>query len=248
MKVKFKNVFLLKSGSKIHIKKKNRGKFTSYCGGTVTNECIARAKASGNPTLVKRATFAQNARKWKHKDGGILQKFQNGGTQKHAQDVYQGFINQGVTPEVALELTNQQVAEGGWNKYSTGDKQTFKAVEPFTQHVVDWHERMYPDSLKATNFNQFFKGLQNGKYKYNPNSNQYYKHLKSTRPGVKKRINVYRESLGETPLAFVNNSEDPLSAKKGNKLHTWTSDFGRTLDSNPKLDNMKNNYVSRRHK
>jgi hypothetical protein len=33
---------------------------------------------------------------------------------------------------VALELTNQQVAEGGWNKYSTGDKQTFKAVEPFT--------------------------------------------------------------------------------------------------------------------
>jgi hypothetical protein len=58
MKVKFKNVFLLKSGSKIHIKKKNRGKFTSYCGGTVTNECIARAKASGNPTLVKRATFA----------------------------------------------------------------------------------------------------------------------------------------------------------------------------------------------
>ena len=58
------NVYYAKKG--IHIKKKNRGKFTDYCGGKVTNACISRAKASGNPTLVKRATFAANARKWKH--------------------------------------------------------------------------------------------------------------------------------------------------------------------------------------
>lgn len=63
----------LKNGSGIHIKKKNRGKFTSYCGGKVTDSCIRRAKASGNPTLVKRATFAANARKWKHQKGGTLQ-------------------------------------------------------------------------------------------------------------------------------------------------------------------------------
>lgn len=61
-----------KQGSKIHIKKKNRGKFTAYCGGNVTSACIAKAKASGNPTLVKRATFAANARKWKHQKGGKL--------------------------------------------------------------------------------------------------------------------------------------------------------------------------------
>ena len=60
----------LKNGSGIHIKEKNKGKFTSYCGGKVTDECIRKAKASGNPTLVKRATFAANVRKWKHKDGG----------------------------------------------------------------------------------------------------------------------------------------------------------------------------------
>ena len=29
-----------KKGKKIHIKKKNRGKFTEYCGGKVTDECI----------------------------------------------------------------------------------------------------------------------------------------------------------------------------------------------------------------
>ena len=63
---------IVQAKSGIHIKKKNRGKFTAYCGGTVTDSCIKRAKASGNPTLVKRATFAANARKWKHQDGGTL--------------------------------------------------------------------------------------------------------------------------------------------------------------------------------
>ena len=54
-----------KNGGKIHIKKKNRGKFTDYCGGKVTEECIRRGKNSSNPTTRKRATFAANARKWK---------------------------------------------------------------------------------------------------------------------------------------------------------------------------------------
>ena len=60
-------ISFLKKGNKIHIKKKNRGKFTEYCGGKVTDECIRRAKASGNPTLVKRATFAENSRKYFNK-------------------------------------------------------------------------------------------------------------------------------------------------------------------------------------
>lgn len=56
--------FRYKKGAKILIKKKNRGKFTEYCGGKVTDECIQKAKKSKNPTLRKRATFAQNARQW----------------------------------------------------------------------------------------------------------------------------------------------------------------------------------------
>lgn len=65
-----------KKGGKIHIKKENRGKFTDYCGGKVTSECIARGKNSPNPTIRKRATFAANARAWsKHKQGGILPKW-----------------------------------------------------------------------------------------------------------------------------------------------------------------------------
>ena len=60
-------------GGGIHIKKKNRGKFTSYCGGKVTSECIARGKRSSSPTIRKRATFAQNVRKFKHAYGGFLE-------------------------------------------------------------------------------------------------------------------------------------------------------------------------------
>ena len=64
-------------GGKIHIKPENRGKFTEYCGGKVTEECIARGKRSSSPTIRKRATFAANARKWHHSLGGNL--FDEGG-------------------------------------------------------------------------------------------------------------------------------------------------------------------------
>ena len=66
----------LKNGSGIHIKKENRGKFTDYCGGKVTSECIAKGKHSSNPAIRKRATFAANARKWKHEKGAKLKKHQ----------------------------------------------------------------------------------------------------------------------------------------------------------------------------
>lgn len=61
------------NGGKIHIKKANRGKFTEYCGGKVTSECIARGKKSSSPAVRKRAVFAQNARKFKHAYGGFLE-------------------------------------------------------------------------------------------------------------------------------------------------------------------------------
>lgn len=60
-------------GGKIHIKPENRGKFTKYCGGKVTSECIARGKRSSDPAVRKRAVFAQNARKFKHAYGGFLE-------------------------------------------------------------------------------------------------------------------------------------------------------------------------------
>ena len=66
-----------KNGRKIHIKESQKGSFTRYCGGNVTSECIARGKASPDPRIRKKATFADNARKWKHQYGGSLNYEQN---------------------------------------------------------------------------------------------------------------------------------------------------------------------------
>lgn len=67
---------VLKKGGKmkhkIHIKKENRGKFTEYCGGKVTSECIQRGKNSSDPKIRKRATFAANVRRFKHRFGGNI--------------------------------------------------------------------------------------------------------------------------------------------------------------------------------
>lgn len=111
-----KLISLGKSG--IHIKKKNEGKFTSYCGGKVTDACIAKAKASGNPTLVKRAVFAENARKWKHKDGGTL-KFASGNAlwKRNANGQWEALSDESGVKKgtIATQGTIGKDRNGNWN-------------------------------------------------------------------------------------------------------------------------------------
>lgn len=56
-----------KKGAKIKIKEKNKGSFTRYCKGKVTEECIRKGKNSPDPKIRKKATFADNARHWSKK-------------------------------------------------------------------------------------------------------------------------------------------------------------------------------------
>lgn len=65
-------VALFKDGGKIHIKKENRGKFTAL--KKRTGHSASWFKAHGTPAQKKMATFALNARKWKHSDGGLMTK------------------------------------------------------------------------------------------------------------------------------------------------------------------------------
>lgn len=56
--------------STIHIDPKNKGKFTATKKRTgKTTEQLTHSK---NPLTRKRAIFAQNAKKWHHYDGGII--------------------------------------------------------------------------------------------------------------------------------------------------------------------------------
>lgn len=105
---------LYADGGGIHIKKANRGKFTEYCGGKVTSECIRRGKNSSSPAVRKRATFAQNARNW-HADGGFLGThggdfsngitiIGNGGT--HEQNPFEG-VQMGVDQQGIPNLVEE---------------------------------------------------------------------------------------------------------------------------------------------
>lgn len=57
------------NGGPIHIKKKNRGKFTAL--KKRTGHSTAWFKAHGTPAQKKMAVFAQNVAKWRHEYGGI---------------------------------------------------------------------------------------------------------------------------------------------------------------------------------
>lgn len=64
-------VEILKKGNKIHIKKKNRGKFTAAAkrAGMGVQEYASHVLANKDrysSTLVRRANFARSSKKWRH--------------------------------------------------------------------------------------------------------------------------------------------------------------------------------------
>lgn len=90
------------AGGKIHIKPENRGKFTAL--KKRTGHSASWFKAHGTPAQRKMATFALNARKWKHGDGGTL--FEMGGGIFGRKPIPLGEL-----PEV--EITSSKNAEQG---------------------------------------------------------------------------------------------------------------------------------------
>lgn len=104
------NIPTFKSGGEIHIKKKNRGKFTksAKAAGESVQEHAAKVLRDPNATPLqkKRANFARNAAKWKHKNGGTLlnsfmpRKFQVGGYMQPA-NVYNA-IQSGAAAQMLL--------------------------------------------------------------------------------------------------------------------------------------------------
>ncbi len=92
------------NGGSIHIDPKNRGKFNATKKRTgKTTEELTHSK---NPLTRKRAIFAQNAKKWKHDDGGYLQDEEP--KTKWWQDLLIGGVN----------LANNYLGRG--NEYAEG--------------------------------------------------------------------------------------------------------------------------------
>ena len=64
------------SGGKIHIKPENHGKFTAL--KKRTGHSASWFKAHGTPAQKKMAVFALNSKKWKHGDGGPIDRYSPG--------------------------------------------------------------------------------------------------------------------------------------------------------------------------
>lgn len=137
----------LKKGSGIHIKKANRGKFTQYCGGEVTSECIARGKKSSDPAVRKRATFAANARKWKHSKGGNI-TFAQEGTKVNTWQKIGNFLNsdlgQGLTSTLINGISNIGAAKSASNAAEAKNRSLSLNLENFKQKT--WAEK-YKEAL-----------------------------------------------------------------------------------------------------
>lgn len=84
-------ISIFAKGGKIHIKPENKGKFTAL--KKRTGKSATWFKEHGTPAQKKMATFALNAKHWKHDDGGLLNKLSFGGElNAHGADFTNGMI------------------------------------------------------------------------------------------------------------------------------------------------------------
>lgn len=144
---------IFKKGSGIHIKKENRGKFTKYCNGKVTQECIDKAKRSGNKKLIKRATFVQNSRKWakKHQKGNVIQHSSDESVPKYNRALYSSINPIYAYPDPILAFIT---ANKAYTKVLKGeqDEMEYAIGNSLGEQVADaaWRKRLglsYDDKL-----------------------------------------------------------------------------------------------------
>lgn len=112
-----------KEGNTIHIKKENRGKFTRSAkehnmGVQEFATHVLNNKDKYNSTLVKRANFAKNAKKFKHAKGGLIKKCQEGEILDNQQMYTAGYADPvTVTANKKLTKRQQTQADEEWREY-----------------------------------------------------------------------------------------------------------------------------------
>ena len=147
----YNGIQINKKGSKIKIKKQNKGKFTDYCGGKVTQECINRGKNSSSATIRKRATFADNARHFKHHDGGQITKDSSYRPKKMKNFIKYWYSNR--KPQIKKNIKEARSSTAQWNKQMSN-------IDKYKWYR---HSRLLPKNVKAVlGKNDFNDGYVNG--------------------------------------------------------------------------------------
>lgn len=153
-------------GGKIHIKPENRGKFTAL--KERTGKSASWFKAHGTPAQRKMATFALNARKWKHADGGWLYEE---GSDNDGGNLFASLGNK----KIKLKLDSPTFALGGnLENQNFGNGGIFKGVANLFKNVG-------VKKYDTENFNQAFRQARiDGKNKFIWNGNRYSTELHPT--------------------------------------------------------------------
>lgn len=178
----------------IKIKKKNRGKFTK--AAKAAGESVQEYAHSilNNPKATKlqkkRAQFAVNAKKWRHKDGGLL--MQNG---SQILPRYISLVNAGISPQVAFDTSNLSLVEDNRkNKYYSFGKRATN-LQDWTKNAVDsLTVGRYQNLNNTTNFQQFKQGLKQKHYNSRPAF--YNIEMNRGRDKNKKIVNQYNQTHG----------------------------------------------------
>ena len=178
----------------IKIKKKNRGKFTKAAKAAGESVQEHAHNVLNNPKATKlqkkRAQFAINAKKWHHKDGGLL--MQNGG---QILPRYISLVNAGISPQVAFDTSNLSLVEDNRkNKYYSFGKRATN-LQDWTKNAVDSLTiGRYQNLNNTTNFQQFKQGLKQKHYNSRPAF--YNIEMNRGRDKNKKIVNQYNQTHG----------------------------------------------------
>ena len=219
----------LKNGSGIHIKESQKGSFTKYCKGKVTNECIQKGKNSPDPKIRKKATFADNARHFKHKDGGTIKKFAGG----NKVNFWQGlgnFLNSNVGQGL-MNIGTNFLSTKAQNKQMEGEAEALKAQNEYNaQEVISQLQRQSQQEANQI-YQQWAQNYQQGLIQDQP-SDIVAKHL-----GYKR----YSQNL-TSQQQNLKNQNAVIDAQVRNQKAAQNTDFwGSTLQQGL---GMIGNYLS----
>lgn len=222
----------LAKGSGIHIKKENRGKFTETKKRTgKTTEELTHSK---NPLTRKRAIFAQNAKKWKHEDGGevhkpnghrsildntydqikiypnTIKKHQQGGpfqisnSQPQVLQRYISLVNQGIPQQAAFDTSHLSMIEDGRPGKYYSFGRRASNLGGWTKNVTDSLTNGRYRNLQ--NVQNFGQFKQGLKQKnYNTRPAFYNVEMNRGRNRDKQIINQWNKQQGLNPIAQIYN-------------------------------------------
>ena len=207
---------ILKNGSGIYIKPSQKGSFTKYCKGKVTEECIRKGKNSPDPKIRKKATFAANSRKWKHQEGGQIIKAQNGIknflTSEQGQNLLGGiFTNLMQTKKDNSQLSNEA------NQQKARNQEIFNDYTSYINNEVQKQKNYF--------LNNWRSNYINGLTQDNPSeivSNHY-------------GYNNYSQKLNQAKDSLLNENKIIDEQLKAKQSENWNNTIGSIFSAGQDL-------------